>query len=358
MYDIRQFKPAMYILLMLGISGFALASQAPGMFALSVTAITLNAWLIKTKRFTPIPHWLANVITVFALLALVTPVRDDPSRAVLVIGEFLVALQIVKLYEQRGNRDYAQLLVLSLLLMVAASINTASLLFGVMLIVYLFLSLYCCLLFHLKVETDAAKEAIGLPENIVNPATLRQDQRFLARSMRRLTFAVSAVAIFMAVTVFLLFPRGTGAGLLGPLQFKPSETLSGFSDTVSFQRIAQISQNDTQIAWIRVWKDGELVRGTEPLFLRGLTLDVYSGDDDTLGAARTWHRSQTSTRDAPLKHDLHVAPETPRWKQQVELDPTGTQALFAMPGLCRLDDIPPSPGPVISPSMKSCKAPR
>jgi protein-glutamine gamma-glutamyltransferase len=341
MYDIRQFKPALYVLLLLGISGFALASQRSDVGALSISAIVLNAWLIKTKRFSAIPHWLANIITIIALLCLLTPLHEDPSRAVLVIGEFLVALQIVKLYEQRGNRDYAQLLVLSLLLMVAASINTASLIFGIMLIAYLFLSLYCCLLFHLKVETDSAKEAIGLPENIANPATLRQDQRFLAKSMRRLTLAVSVVAIFMAVTVFLLFPRGAGAGLLGPLQFKPSEPLSGFSDTVSFQRIATIAQNNTEIAWVRIYKDGALVRGTIPLLLRGLTLDVYSGNATTLAPSRTWTRSETSSRDPTPDHDLPgvIAPATPRWRQEITLDPTGTQALFAMPGLCRLDDI-------------------
>ena len=44
----------------------------------------------------------------------------------------MLLLQLVKLYEQRANRDYAQLIVLSLLLMVAAAINTASLVFGLM----------------------------------------------------------------------------------------------------------------------------------------------------------------------------------------------------------------------------------
>src|SRR5205814_9143634 len=109
---------------------------------------------------------------------------------ILLIGEFLVFLQLVKLYEQRSNRAMAQLLVLSLLLMVAASINTASLLFGIMLIAYLFLSLYCCLLFHLKVESDHAKVAIALSEEKLNPASLRHDQRYLSRSMRKLTVFV------------------------------------------------------------------------------------------------------------------------------------------------------------------------
>src|SRR6266581_2905476 len=120
MYNIRQFKPVLYALLLVGVTGFALAAQSPGLWVL--------------------------------------------GAAVMVIGQFLVLLHLVKLWEQRANRDYAQLLILSLLLMVAAAINTASLLFGVMFIGYLFLSLYVCLLFHLKVESEEARKAIALPE--------------------------------------------------------------------------------------------------------------------------------------------------------------------------------------------------
>ena len=36
------------------------------------------------------------------------------GAAVMVIGQFLVLLHLVKLWEQRANRDYAQLLILSL----------------------------------------------------------------------------------------------------------------------------------------------------------------------------------------------------------------------------------------------------
>src|SRR3954463_4512530 len=198
MYDVRQFRPVLYFLLILGISGFALAAQSPGLWLLSIAGVGLNAWLIKRGWFSPLPRIVANLVTLAALLYIVVEVRFSGLAPILVIGQFLVLLQLVKLYEQRANRDYAQLLVLSLLLMVAASINTASLLFGIMLIVYLFLSLFCCLLFHLKVETDFAKAAIGLPEGTVNPVTLRQDQRYLSSSMRRLTAVVSSVAIFTA----------------------------------------------------------------------------------------------------------------------------------------------------------------
>src|SRR3954470_1238490 len=193
MYNIRQFKPSLYVLLMLGTLGFALASQSTATAILGFIGIGCNGWLVYVGRFRPIPRLLANLVTLGATAYVANRVLISGQTAVLVIGQFLVLLQIIKLWEQRANRDYAQLLVLSLLLMVAAAISTASLVFGLLFITYLFLSLYCCLLFHLKVETDTARKGLALPER-ASPSTLRQDQRYLPRSMRRLTGLVASFA--------------------------------------------------------------------------------------------------------------------------------------------------------------------
>src|SRR5215217_123112 len=138
MYDVRQFRPTLYLLLILGFSGFALAALSPGLWVMAVAAVLLNAWLIKRGWFFPLPRIVANLVTLAALLYIVVEVRFSGLAPILVIGQFLVLLQLVKLYEQRANRDYAQLIILSLLLMVAAAINTASLFFGLMFIGYLF----------------------------------------------------------------------------------------------------------------------------------------------------------------------------------------------------------------------------
>ena len=171
MYDVRQFRPVLYLLLILGFSGFALAAQSPGLWA----SFPSRRWRVQLvahpARLVPAvaAHHGQSRHAGRALLYIVSQ-RALGLAPILIIGQFLVLLQLVKLYEQRANRDYAQLLVLSLLLVVAASINTASLLFGVMLIAYLFLSLYCCLLFHLKIESDHAKAAIAIAEtNRLNP---------------------------------------------------------------------------------------------------------------------------------------------------------------------------------------------
>lgn len=336
MYDIRQFRPALYVLLVMGMTGFALAAQWAGVWVLSVLAIGINAWLVMTDRFKPMPRIVANIVTLAATAYIVLDFRSS-ATPILHIGLFLVLMQVIKLYEQRANRDYAQLLVLSLLLMVAAAISTASLVFGILFIAYLFLSLYCCLLFHLKVETDQAKLAMALPEDKANLATLRQDQKFLASSMRRLTGLISTTSVCSAVVAFLFIPRGPGAGMLGQLQIRPNQNLTGFSETVSFQKLAQITQNNDVVAYVRVWKDEEPVTGTQPLQLRGMTLDVYHGLEAG-GSAWQWSRSTIGSDDesASISADtvwpLAANAQRPLWRQRIQLRPTGTSVLFAMAG--------------------------
>src|SRR5436305_2276637 len=144
MYDIRQFKPTLYLLVILGLTGFAMAAEVPGLWVLSVGAILLNAWLVWTGRFTPMPRWLANVVTLLSVVYVLHQIARAGSARIDLIGEFLVLLQLVKFFEQRANRDYGQLIVLSVLLIIAGSISTASLLFAFLLTFYVFLPLYGC----------------------------------------------------------------------------------------------------------------------------------------------------------------------------------------------------------------------
>jgi transglutaminase-like putative cysteine protease len=338
MYDIKQFKPTLYLLVLIGFTGFAIAAQTAGLWVIAVMLVLANAWLIKTDLFTPLPRYLANMASVVALLYVFMEVRSGQASPILVIGQFLVAMQIIKIWEQRANRDYAQLLVLSLLLMVAAAISTASLVFGLLLIAYLFLSLYCCLLFHLKVETDEARQAMALPDR-VSPSTLRHDQRHLPSSMRRLTGLVSVFAVVCAVIVFLFFPRGTGAGLFGQMQWRPKDTLTGFSDQVSFQQVAKITQNNDEIATVKVWKDGQLVQYSGPLLLRGVTHDTYYGASSDNAARFEWKRTGPSPNDErseELEAGSEFGPHSPvgpvRYRQEIQLNPTGTSVIFAIAG--------------------------
>src|SRR5258706_8633551 len=109
MYDIRQFKPALYILLTMGITGFAMAAETPGLWVLAMMLLFFNAWLLVTKRFKPLPRIIANSITLVMFARMILQLFYTSGPPILAIGEFLVLLQLVKAYEQRANRDYAQI---------------------------------------------------------------------------------------------------------------------------------------------------------------------------------------------------------------------------------------------------------
>ncbi|MGC4031775.1 MAG: DUF3488 and transglutaminase-like domain-containing protein [Tepidisphaeraceae bacterium] len=334
MYNISQFRPMLYTLLLLGFTGYGIAAEAPGLWLVAMGGTLLNAYLVKKKAFKPLPRFVANIVTLLFAALMVLRVRAMPGPAIFAIGEFLTFLQLVKLYEQRGNRDIAQLLVLSLLLMIAAAISTASLAFGVLFIGYLFLSLYCCLLFHLKAESDHAKTVTGLDESKLNPMTLLQDQRFLPRSMRRLAGVVSFVSVGAAVAVFLLFPRGSGAGLIGNLAFNKGQAMTGFNDTVDFQDVARITQNDAQVAWVTIRKNRQpWGNAGELIYLRGSAPDTYVSDPNDSNRWKWFRQASTPSMELPAQpaeFDGDI------YEQDIRLLPTGSRTLFALPGLLSL----------------------
>jgi hypothetical protein len=232
--------------------------------------------------------------------------------------------------------------------MVSAAISTASLGFGVLFIIYLFLSLYCCLLFHLKVESDEAKTALGPAIAKWGEGPLRQDQTHLARSMRRFTGLVASYALTSAVIVFLIFPRNTGAGIFGQFQWKPKNTLTGFSEQVSFQTVARITQSDDVVGTVKVFLDGEVSPSHDVLLLRGVTHDHYTGADAPDHVAYQWTHDIKPEEMTPDEngaglyvpqemvidpmHQQTPPPARPRFRQEIELNPTGTSVLFALAG--------------------------
>ena len=374
MYDIKQFRPGLYLVVLLGITGFCMAAESPGLWVFAVALMLTNAWLIKQQLYKPLPRFVSSVITILAFTIALVEFKRGSATPILTVGQFLVFLQIVKLWEQRANRDYAQLLVLSLLLMVSAAISTASLLFGVLFIVYLLLSLYCCLLFHLKVEADIAKEALSPALAKWGEGPLRKDQAHLSSSMRRLTALVAVFALFWAVVVFLFFPRNAGAGMFGQLQWKPGKTLTGFSEQVSFQQVARITQNDDVVGTVKIWKGNQLQSFHEPLFLRGVTHDYYTGGGDG-GSQLPYQWTHAAQPGGEVHHDRYsdMSPgdesawipseftvgatqlmRSAQYRQEIQLSPTGTAVLFALPGAVKI--IPQDVGSHRPFSFKYCLA--
>src|SRR6266513_369501 len=92
-YDIKQFKPTLYCLVLLGLVGFSLAAESMPLLLFSDASIALNSWLVMSGRFSPLPRWLANLLTILALLYVLQQIVTAHDRPLMFIGQFLVLLQ-------------------------------------------------------------------------------------------------------------------------------------------------------------------------------------------------------------------------------------------------------------------------
>src|SRR5690606_3214903 len=101
---------------------------------------TLSWYVTEGPSGRPLPRWVMNIGALAAVGWLVFDLYRQQD-VVLAMGHFTMWLQILLLYTQKSNREYGQLLVLSLLQMVGASVVSVSMLYGLLLAAYSVLAL-------------------------------------------------------------------------------------------------------------------------------------------------------------------------------------------------------------------------
>jgi len=101
----------------------------------------------------------------------------------------------------------------------------------------------------------------------LNAATLRQDQRYLPRSMRRLTGLISVAAMLAAVVVFLSFRAERARGCSGRCSSSCGAAV-GFSDHFGYQDVARITQSNEVVARVKVWHNDKPVQSGTLIFAR------------------------------------------------------------------------------------------
>lgn len=307
---LRSFPLTAFTLVLLGIVGFCAANNDVGLM-LIVGAMAAMSWYItEGPRGWALPKWASNLCILLASLNVFFDLANNQHDVIGVLGRFAVWLSLIKLYERKTRREYGQLLWLTLVLMVAGAIETRSLLYGIVLLVYTLLGLHVLMLYQLYAAQEASREsrAAQAPAG----ARLIPPVRAVFSGNPGMQFALSVaglsvLCISLAVVLFLSLPRGVGMGILrGAMERQDDqsgrsgvisqvELLTGNRITDSRSRIMRLSLTD---------RDGGTIRPSETLYLRGSVNDQY---DRT--AAR-WIASPAITR-PPIPIDLSPDVLTP-----------------------------------------------
>lgn len=290
-----------------GLLTFSIAVGNPFVAIVAAPACLGSFLLFKDNLVSPLPRWLINVLLACAALNFFRIFDAAADQTVSIIGEYLVWLQVLKLFEDRTTRNQGQLLVLSVLLMVSSVLTAVSLVVGIMLVIYAPLMLSWAVLFQMFIgayRRNAAEAGLSWRSTDSNrppppdAVTTRQMQQ-----SRRLVFSGAAVAFVMALVVFVLMPRNVGEGALGEW---PNPTIgleTGFSDHIQLgASTGNISESDRpvmNVSIVRLWRNNdddtvEAPQSSGVFRLRGTVLDTY---DVQAGAWLRWDHH----KDEPLR---------------------------------------------------------
>lgn len=276
---IHAFRKLAYAQVVLGVIAYAVAEQNAVMVLAVGTLGTLSWYIVEGPGGRPLPRWFINlgVITATVWLFYAQVVLRQPL--IVGLGQFIVALTLFKLYEKKHNRDWSQMIVLSLMQVTCASIISAEVVYGVLLAVYMVLALITLLQFQLKRGYDEVAEA-----------TARQtppDQRpvrpkpTVTRGHRRhfnMLAIISGIGLLAAAsTVFILVPRGAGAGILGDWDTPVQRPVSGFSRKVELDGGHTVATSRLPVMNVALELDDKpFGNDAISLLMRGLALDSYN----------------------------------------------------------------------------------
>ncbi len=234
-----------------------------------------------------LPKGMVNLLVLLAVVhagAQATIFRTQSTLLVSDLTQFLVHIQLIKLFDRRTHRDDAQLLGLSVFIVIGAMLTSNALLLGLILIAYTPIAVLAAML--LQIAAGQPRRAV-LAGDQTKPSPARAERKRRARAVRHLRrVAVSSVvlACAMAAVVFVLTPRNLGQRFFGRFGVVGSGASPiGFSDGIALGRTSGRLTESEEVVMEVVLKDASGapledpagLRG--PLHLRGSTLGVYRG---------------------------------------------------------------------------------
>ncbi len=295
------------------------------------------------------PWWTAASVLVMAYALLMGIATGDYLGTG---AEFLLWLTLAKAFTRRSMRDWQQLHLLALLMLIAGSVLNVDLLYGVAFLLFVVTATWARIVFQLRREAE---------ENVLlrhRPGTTdASDPAPLARMLasRRVVTgrllagtALASLGIFVASAAFFLAMPRVGAGFF--LKGRTGLSMAGFSDGVQLGGHGVIKDDKTIVMRVRM-PSGYDRKTAPPIHWRGVAFDHYN--------AGSWSRTAASpvstyTVDEPARgreRRLIAQPGRRDWgddvetviagatRQDVWLEPMETDVLFGA-SMPRVYDLP------------------
>jgi hypothetical protein len=236
----------------------------------------------------------------------------------------LLFLILLRLFVRRGLRDLRDAGLLSFFMLVAAASISFSLSFLAVFVVFLVLGTWMLILNHVVTELEQAGR-----EGAASSATRRV---FFRGPLTRVSLVAAAITFSLAGGLFFIIPRVGQAAL--PLRAQLGRMVTGFSDRVDLGSFGDIESDHTVV--MRVYLTDERV---EPASLpelrwRGVAFDQFDGRAWSSAAAPRRYLRRGAAGDFGVGFPRGTGPLL---RQEIFLEPMGTDAVFGAPRVLRLE---------------------
>lgn len=271
-----RFRAALLTAAVLSLMSFGAAEQSPGLMLLVVVGAAAGWWMTERRRegrWKGLPRWLSSLILILMLLASAVRALEGQGEVVSAFTGFLASIIVVKLWERRELRDYAQVLTMSLFLTVGATLNNNSLAIGVLLVLQVPVMVVAVMLFQLYAGGERAREGAWRPSE----ARPGEPWPSVRRALGRLAAVTVLAGAAISVLVFVLVPRGIGLQEWGDFARPKGRQATGFVDEVEPGAGEVISTSQVALMEVTLQdREGRALGSPDQAYyLRGSVLERY-----------------------------------------------------------------------------------
>lgn len=262
-------------------------------------------WVTESKVGRGLPRWIVAIVLVI-IVARTTLEAISGEFSISPFSAFLASVIVVKLWEQRQLRDYAQILSISLFLNIGSILNSNSFAVGLLLVLSVPAYVYAVMLMqvfsgHVRATIARGGGMESLPPLIVP----RQSRSHLAW----VTAASLVLGLGLSIAVFVILPRDVGRDAFGNFARPAAGRVNGFTDHVQLGTSGLISESESVVMNVQVEAPQSIYERALPnrrLYLRGAVLDSY--------VKGVWQRSRsfpTYQTDVGVGNSIRLSPPVP-----------------------------------------------
>jgi protein-glutamine gamma-glutamyltransferase len=313
-----------YLLVCAGVGALALAGLLAPLGTAIVALALLGNWCIdQVRERLPVRPALGWALIVTAAIAIVLDLFYLAQSILDGMVHLLLFLILLRLFRRRSLKDLRDAGFLSFFMLVAASAVTFNVSFLFVFIAFLVLGTWMLILHHLVSEASLAAGA-G-PEVVAGGIGPRSP-------LFRVSLVAAAGTFALAGMMFFIIPRVGQATL--PFRAELGRRISGFTDHVELGAYGEIETDTTVVMRVRLPDDLKDPERLPNLRWRGLVFDSFDGRVWTAGARQRLLLRREATGEFAIAAPRDTGPIL---RQEIFLEPIGTDAVFVAPRALRVE---------------------